>query len=503
VSPLSAHLESFFEALATSVPVSPHVPCGNGLPCAEDGCADGVLVAFSGGSDSLALLRALVELGRHRPMPLWAAHLDHGLDPGSAGRARAAARIAAAAGVPFLVERREVMALRHPGESPEEAARRVRYDFLEEVRQQVGAAWIATAHHRDDQAETVVLRLAGGSGVEGLAGIRPRWGRVIRPLLAMSREELAASHEGWVAATGLAPAADPTNRCSAIARNRIRLHLLPWLAREDPDLPRRLAAVAEAARRAGSSLAARLEVALAPRYREGGIAVPRAAFLALPEALRPAALALLHRRAGAPYPGTGAARQELSAQLARGMRVGCDCGAGWRWESRGADLLLVRSAPPPERFAYTFLVPGEVSIPELGLRLRLHRGARAKWMGSSWPDRAGLALPVTPGDSLVVRSRQPGDRLRPFGRTRRRRLKEVLDSRRMARQRRDRLPLLCVGDEIAWVPGVTVAEEFRLGEAAQTAWIAEIVPEMSPPPLLAPGGPGEVHAPGSHPIMES
>src|SRR5262245_5213676 len=91
---------------------------------------DGLIAAFSGGSDSTALLLSLARLG----LPVTAAHLDHGMDPGSAERARAAARLAERIGVPFVTERREVPRLRRPSESPEAAGRRVRYEFLEEVR---------------------------------------------------------------------------------------------------------------------------------------------------------------------------------------------------------------------------------------------------------------------------------------------------------------------------------------------------------------------------------
>src|SRR5215210_2570161 len=119
---------------------------------------DGLIAAFSGGPDSTALLLGLAPLG----FRLIAAHLDHAMDPGSAERAEAAARIAAQLKVPLVMERREV--LRQAAESLEAAARRVRHEFLEEGRRQAGARWIATAHHRDDQAETVILRLLFGSG---------------------------------------------------------------------------------------------------------------------------------------------------------------------------------------------------------------------------------------------------------------------------------------------------------------------------------------------------
>jgi tRNA(Ile)-lysidine synthase len=136
---LDATLDRFFDRTA------PIERCGR------------VIVAFSGGPDSTALLVGLARLGGRRGFEPVAAHLDHGLDPGSADRAAAAVRLAAAAGVRCTVARREVAAARRGGESVEQAARRVRYGFLDEVRRAERARWTATAHHQ--------ARQAGDSGV--------------------------------------------------------------------------------------------------------------------------------------------------------------------------------------------------------------------------------------------------------------------------------------------------------------------------------------------------
>jgi tRNA(Ile)-lysidine synthase len=253
-----------------------------------------------------------------------------------------------------LVARRSVPEARRPGESLEAAGRRVRYEFLEEVRGAVGARWIATAHHRDDQAETVLLRVAQGSGIEGLAGVRAVHGRVVRPLLGLSRAELAEA----LAEAGLAGVDDPGNRDLGPARNRIRHLLLPALAAGDPELPALLARLAGRAQGARASLARQLEPLLGARPVAGGAGISCAAFLGLADELRPLALAVLHRQAGAPYPAGGAARRELLRQLTRsangrgqGWRkyarahVGCDAGAGWRWE-RSGEILVLRRRPP-------------------------------------------------------------------------------------------------------------------------------------------------------------
>jgi tRNA(Ile)-lysidine synthase len=463
---------------------------------------DLIVVGFSGGPDSTALLCGLARLAPERRLRLLAAHLDHGLDAGSAGRAEAARRLAGRLGVECAVARREVAALAAPGESPEAAARRVRYRFLEEVRSARRGRWIATAHHRDDQAETVLLRLLQGSGLEGLAGIQPVRGRVVRPLLELSRSELEAELAAALeedSGDPLDPVLDPTNHDLRIPRIRVRRALLPALEAAEPGAAEALARLAGAARRGRAVLDRRLEVLLEPigDPEEGRATVLRDAFEALPEPLRPHALALLERRAGALYPASRASREELARQLAApgASRVGCDLAGGWRWQADGPLLTVFRAAydhegrdgsarrgsfapEAPAAFSYRLPLPGEVEIPELGVTVRARREPVAPWMFRGSPRRAALALPAAA--EAVVRSRLPGDRLRPLGAPGTRKLKEVLIDRGVPRRERDRLPLLLVGGRIAWVPGVTVDEAFRLPagppEDGSETWTVEVIP---------------------------
>jgi tRNA(Ile)-lysidine synthase len=353
---LSSSLESFFKEQA---PLAP---------------GDRIVIGFSGGPDSTALLLGLTELSRRIPLDLLALHLDHGLDPGSAGRAVAAEGLARSLGVPFVAERREVAAFRRPGEGCEAAGRRMRYERLAARAQETGAPgsrYFATAHHRDDQAETVLLRLLFGSGLAGLAGIRPVTpGRspgepvLVRLLLGLPRSALLAAVE----AAGLQPVDDPTNRDLSLPRNRLRHHLLPRLAAADPDLPERLARLAARAAGARRRIEEAVDAALGPSADPSKLSIPRRAFAGLPAPLQSFALAALHHRAGAPYPASAAARAELLRQLTSPGRIGCDCGGGWRWEGRSRGRSRERTerlalVPPPggtgrraapRGFTYTF-----------------------------------------------------------------------------------------------------------------------------------------------------
>ncbi len=433
-----------------------------------------ILVAFSGGPDSTALLWGLTQIANGIGLCLHAAHLDHGLDSDSPRRADAARDLAARLEVPITVER-----LREPAPeagSLEAFARRHRYAFLHRLADRLGAAWIATAHHADDQAETVLLRWLFGSGLEGLGAMSPARGRVIRPLLTHRRADL----EDALRESGLEPIDDPTNSDLKVPRNAVRRRLLPHLEAREPGLTETLCRLASSARRATRALDRRLEPLLKPEVltgvtglRERGLAVDRQTLESLPMALLPTALTWLHRRAGAPYPASSAARRELIRQIQAGAGLGCDCGRGWRWEADTSSFRLVRSASSPGRFAYNLMVPGSVDVSELSLRLRLARGRVASWMYSGCIHRTGLADLALEDSSVVVRNRRPGDRIQPLGSSKRRRLKDLLIDRRVPRQERDRLPLLVVDGEIAWVPGVTIGERFKLS-GGSSAWIAEV-----------------------------
>jgi tRNA(Ile)-lysidine synthase len=436
-----------------------------------------VLVAFSGGTDSTALLWALREAAATCPsLRVRAAHLDHALDGGSAERADRARELARHLGVAWDFERVDVPAAARRGESLEAAARRLRYAFLRRVAARRGARWIATGHHRDDQVETVLLRLLFGSGITGLGGMAEVTGDLLRPLLGFSRRDL----ERALDELGLPAIDDPGNVDPRRPRNRLRHDVLPHLRQAPGFSSSAVVDLAAAARGAGRRLRRDLGGHLDIRTAAAGADLDLAALRALPAPLWPYGLDAHRRAAGAPWAAPRAARRELARQVDGGGDVGCDCGAGWRWRTLGGRLVLDR-APTGQvaPFSYTLPVPGEVSIPELGVTLRITESEPAPWMFRGSPTRAAMTLPLEAGQQVLTRNRRPGDRLRPFGCSHSRKLKDLLIDRRVERGRRDALPLLVVGDRIAWVPGVTIADEFRLaGPVASSgrAWVAELVP---------------------------
>ena len=181
-----------------------------------------VLVALSGGADSVALLRLFMEAG----VEVSAAHFEHGIrGEASVADMEFCRELCARLRVPFLCERADVPAARLPGEGLEAAARRLRYAFLRRAKEAAGASCIATAHHAGDQAETVLMHLLRGAGPTGAAGMREREGDLWRPLLRVKKQDLVS----YLRERGQSWREDATNAIADTPRNALRLDILPRL----------------------------------------------------------------------------------------------------------------------------------------------------------------------------------------------------------------------------------------------------------------------------------
>lgn len=417
-----------------------------------------VVVALSGGSDSVAMLVLLRELAASGEMVLaGAAHLNHRLRV-SAARDEAFCRaLCARFEVPLIVESadvgRESAAART---SIEAMARRLRYAFLERARVLFGADCVAVAHTIDDQAETVLLRLLRGAGPRGLRGVLPARGTVVRPLLDCARHELrealAARGETWVD--------DETNDDVTMLRNRVRHELLPLLAtRFQPAVNRVLARTADVASAEDAlleNLAAEI-VRRVVRARPAWIEVDAAA-------LRDAPLALQRRVARAALVAAGPWRAPDLADVDRVLAVCGEAGpraaeaAGVRVERFPPGTVLLSkdarplaSEPLPER---SLTVPGVVDLPEIGRGCRIcaHWPIQERTAGATGVPRVALTKDVAV--PLVVRSRRPGDRLRPVGLGGTKTLQDLFVDRKVPVRERDRVPVVTdATGRIVWVAG--------------------------------------------------
>jgi len=271
-----------------------------------------VLVACSGGPDSLALLHVLAELARGRGLTLCVAHLDHGLR-GARGMAdaRFVARQAAKLGLEARVEALDGRAfLRQHGLAGEDGLRRMRHAFLARAARALKCDAIALGHTADDQAETVLLRLIRGTGLTGLAAMRPRRGRVLRPVLEASRADVLA----YLKDRRLRPRRDETNTDPSFRRNVLRADILPRLAHLNPQIARVLASLAERAAEHAEFVqiqAAQALRASGGRVATGQIRLVARKLLAYHRVVREAVFALVFRRLSGP--DAGLTRRHLSA----------------------------------------------------------------------------------------------------------------------------------------------------------------------------------------------
>jgi tRNA(Ile)-lysidine synthase len=429
-----------------------------------------VLIALSGGADSTALLLGLSSVAPEFGVELCAAHLHHGLRGAEADGDLAFARnLCARLGVPFAAARVDARRrMRARGLAGENGLRVLRREFLARAAGRLGAAFVATAHTADDQLETLLLRLGRGAGLPGLAGMRPRAGRWLKPLLAATRRDV----ESDLRRIGQAWREDGTNRAGTAARNRLRLDAIPALARAlAPDAT--VAAVRDrlarsAARAAAEALAAQRALAAIGRRRApargaagGGVAVACPALVRLSAAARLAAIRGAFRRV-APA-GTGLSTRHLDAleRLALSARArGPVALPGGRVAAREGDLLRfgVRgieqlSGGPPGSGVVPLPVPGTTAFGDLRLRGGWTRGETArKRLGEKGASEEYFAAGGIRG-ALEVRQARPDEMFVPFGRRRSVRIREFL-RRHPVREHRRHPTVLADAGGILWVVGV-------------------------------------------------
>ena len=461
-----------------------------------------VVVGVSGGPDSLALLHALNQLAPEHTWQLHAAYLHHGLRPEADAEALFVAEVATAWGLGCTFERADVATIaRQPGIALEEAARQARYAFLGRVALRLNARYVAVGHNADDQVETVLMHLLRGSGLAGLRGMSPSTPlagfslaalepekrpdmddlQLVRPLLETPRSEI----EAYCQAYGLEPRHDATNTDATFFRNRLRHQVIPLLREINPRLTTALGHTAavlqgdyDVLRVHRQQLWGDLVLADSGRVRidlqrfrsllpGDQRALLRRAISALRPDLRNIAwehterlLDILasdpQRSSGGPYP----------------LVAGLEAWLHHDW----LDILPVDSTAPdqPQISQPAVLpLPGVVDL-GAGWRLESERVAWEQNNARPWvreSDRQRLWLPLDVAQPLVVRPRQPGDRIRPLGLGGGKAINVLMTDLKLPRIARAHWPLLVdANGEILWLVGQRAAESCRLPDDATAAW---------------------------------
>ncbi|MEJ2311985.1 MAG: tRNA lysidine(34) synthetase TilS [Gemmatimonadales bacterium] len=401
----------------------------------------------------LHLVRTLAEENRWHPL---AAHFDHGLRADSGEEARQVAGWVEGIGLECRIG-----APTDPLPRRQAPLRAARYSFLHEVADEEGAARIATAHHADDQAETVLFRILRGTGVRGLAGIPERRGRIVRPLLGFWREEL----ESYLQDAGIAYLTDPSNVDPRWARALIRTRVLPALESAwDGPVRERLVHVADSARRADQALLAQARQALRRSVVTkdcGGFTFVRAGFARYHPAVQARALVILAERLNVRLSRGGT---RVAVEFIKGGQSGASVHVGGGLVLRREFEELWLGPPPPSECGSGILrieAPGagEGRV-EIGGRSFRVRWAPAKHRAVGKPhDDDEHAYSFGQEDAswpLQVRGWLPGDRIRLRGGSRK--LKRLFGDRRISLSERGRIPVLSDAEgRVLWVRGVARA----------------------------------------------
>lgn len=414
-----------------------------------------VLVAVSGGADSMSLLYSLYWLRRDFEMELAVAHLDHGTRPDTAEDLKVVKEAAEDLGLPLFYERVDAPSFAKKEKlNLEEAARRLRRDFLLRTARAAQAQKIALGHTRTDLAETVLLHLIRGAGPAGLKGFLPASFPFIRPLILCTREETRA----FCAAHAIPFRDDPTNFDTRYLRNAIRLELLPKLREYNPQVEEALARAAKLLGESEEVLEWATAKALA-ELREGkGLDLGK--MRALPKPLQ----ALVVRALASQY------GVHLYSRHVEAILRGIELGRGGEYHLPkglvariGGGLLVVEEDKPPPAGLWTLNFPGNTAVPELGWCFALAEEERPPSLDSHDPchiyvSKRKAKLP------FFARAARREDVFQPFGERKKKKVWDVLARQGIPRWERERWPVVADGQGIVWVVGVRPSGEYSVEE---------------------------------------
>jgi tRNA(Ile)-lysidine synthase len=420
-------------------------------------------IAVSGGLDSVALLRLALEFAAELGIVLAVVHFNHRLrGEESDGDETFTAGLAADHGLAFHCQSGEVRT--HSSErhlSLEAAARELRYQYFQSLLQARTLDRIATAHTLDDQAETVILRLARGAGTRGLAGIYPQVamesGAIVRPLLRTQRCEL----EAYLRSCDQIWREDSSNRDLSHARNRVRHGILPALERDlNPNVRESLAETADLARAEEEFWQQQVDRVL-PRLWKPDHVLKISELSALPLALRRRVV----RRAGESLGVTPELKHVRDIlNVAAGGATSLELPNGWS-VARAQDELRFRrrTMSAVSRYAYPLTVPGEVDVPEVGAVFETVLTPAGETV-SNLEDCLDVSLLKK---TLTVRNWRPGDRYWPAHSKSEKKIKELLQERRVTGDERRLWPVVASGDAVVWVRGFPIPSHLRLRDVKQ------------------------------------
>ena len=428
-----------------------------------------VLVAVSGGADSTALLYLMDYYRQKFGARLHIAHLNHMVRKKDADLdARFVQGLAASLNVPLTIESIDVQALaKQQKKGLEETAREVRYDFFRRVAKKVGADKIAVGHTADDNVETFLMRLVRGAGIKGLCGIPAKRGGIIRPLIKVWRKEI----EEYVGGLKLVPRRDYTNYESKYLRNRVRMKLIPQLKLYNLNIKEIILQTILLLTQDSEYLDIKAEEALQGVRVPAGEGEVRLSIEKLHD-IESALWGRLLRKAIEEVKGN---LLEITYTHICDILDKLETSERWELHLPGGifvfggreDLCFSREKPQvarPLEYSYSFSLPGEVEIKELGKKVRADFSEEKK--ESNDPNVAFVDYAVL-GKNLVVRNKRDGDRFQPLGMKGTKKLQDLFVDEKVPPQERGSVPVVESGGRIVWVAGMRIDEAARVSKSTR------------------------------------
>lgn len=426
-----------------------------------------VIVGYSGGADSTALLHLMTRVQGECNLRIHAAHLHHGMRLEADDDVRVCAAVCAQLGVPLHVERVDVPARAQAERiSLEEAGRNARYAFFDRLAHELNAVAVALAHTRDDQIETILINLLRGTGPRGLCGMPYKRDRIIRPLLDATR---AQTHH-YCAAQELPTVLDSTNLDPHQLRRRVRTELIPLLRDLSPAFDRHLLRLADileneeawweyevhSLMECGSVASADAEASLQHSK------IRREFFTHLHPALQRRILReWLRAHLGTLRLPPYEILEGIRCAALQGKRTSWQLSDTLRLTTDEAALTLHTKPPDLEPYEYPVELETPILIPQAGAWLEARLLDTLPPTLHAAPDSACIDADAVQGQ-LIVRNGRRGDRFQPLGMPAPKKLSDIFVDRKMPRVERWRLPLLCDAAGILWVPGYTIAARARI-----------------------------------------
>jgi tRNA(Ile)-lysidine synthase len=440
---------------------------------------DRVVVALSGGPDSTALLVALAQIAKLLDFSIIVAHYNHGLRGTSSDEdEKYSQELAEKFGLIFISGKMD-QKLRQKGQSPEDFYRQQRYQFLNKVAEDYNAQKIALGHNVQDQAETVLLNLLRGSGLEGLKGILPmRDGKFIRPLIEVSRSEII----DFLSEAGISYCQDSSNESNIYLRNKIRFELIPYLQDKfNPKIEENLAQMAEILRQDDDYIRNSVQEAMESTYIQnqpnGGISLNIEYVMGLAPAIRSRLFKKILESLSPEKNGFSfiniKALEGLTQVTGSGKRISLPFGIEAKREYDNLILTRDNTGLKQVDYEYPVNIPGIIHVKEINRTISIEKIFRDK-MDLQSKNKVYLDLDKIQ-QPVILRNRRDGDRFQPLGMKGRQKIKSLFINQKILRDKRNEIMLLVDQSSVIWIENMHLSDRVKISPQTINILSLEII----------------------------